>query len=260
MANANSNLFAHFAAQFASRADEPLLVTNDETVYSYADIDRESARLARFLGELGASPGDRVSAQVEKSPAALSLYLACLRGGFVFHPLNPAYQAAELEYFFSNAEPSIVVCDSRNADAITPLANAAGVAHLLTLDGHGHGTLIDQSRSVPTAPLLVHCAENDMAALLYSSGTTGMPKGIVLTHGNLVSNARSLVRAWAFTERDRLLHALPIFHVHGLFVGIGCVLLSGYFLFLGTAEFVNRPVARVWHFGLTLGLLTLLRR
>jgi malonyl-CoA/methylmalonyl-CoA synthetase len=223
----NGNLFAHFVDHFAAGADEPLLVTADEEVISYADIDRQSARLARFLGMLGAKPGDRVSAQIDKSPAALSLYLACLRGGFVFHPLNPAYQAAELEYFLGNAKPSVVVCDSRKADAIRPMAEAVGVAHLLTLDADGTGTLMDQSRDVATDPLIVHRSAADLAALLYSSGTTGVPKGIMLTHGNLLSNTQSLVQAWAFTGRDCLLHALPVFHVHGLFVGIGCVLLSG---------------------------------
>ena len=222
----NANLFAQFAQQFATHSTDVLLSTADGTNYLYEDIDHESARLARFLGELGTKPGDRVSVQVEKSPAALSLYLACLRGGFVFHPLNPGYQSGELEYFLGNAEPSVVVCDSAKEAAIAPLAKRAGVGQLLTLNGDGHGSLVEQSRDTSADPILFDSDTDDLAALLYSSGTTGVPKGIMLTHDNLFSNTQALVDAWGFTQEDRLLHALPVFHVHGLFVGIGCVLLS----------------------------------
>jgi malonyl-CoA/methylmalonyl-CoA synthetase len=204
-----------------------LLLTTSGRSYSYQDIDHASARLARFLTELGVRPGDRVSVQVEKSPAALSLYLACLRGGFVFHPLNPRYQPAELEYFLGNATPTVVVCDSNKKDVIRSLANQAGIEHVFTLDGDGTGSLIDESRGVSVEAILARREEDDMAALLYSSGTTGVPKGIMLTHANLLSNTESLLAAWEFNDQDRLLHALPIFHVHGLFVAIGCVLLSG---------------------------------
>ena len=223
----NSNLFAHFAGQFAKHASGELLATADGQSYSYQDIDDESARLARYLVELGIKTGDRVSVQVEKSPQALALYLACLRGGFVFHPLNPGYQSAELEYFLGNAEPTIVICDSDDESSIRALASQADIAHVLTLDAKGRGSLIDDSRATSADPVLVLRASDDLAALLYSSGTTGVPKGIMLTHGNLLSNTQSLLSAWEFSDRDRLLHALPIFHVHGLFVGIGCTLLSG---------------------------------
>jgi len=204
-----------------------LLLTDSDRSYTYRDIDLESACLANFLSELGIATGDRVSVQVDKSPAALALYLACLRGGFVFHPLNPGYQPAELEYFLDNAAPSIVVCDSRNEDVIRALASQSGIRHILTLDGDGSGSLIDKSRHVSSDPILVQRDGSDLAALLYSSGTTGVPKGIMLTHANLLSNTESLLEAWEFSDQDRLLHALPIFHVHGLFVAIGCVLLSG---------------------------------
>jgi malonyl-CoA/methylmalonyl-CoA synthetase len=203
------------------------LQTDSGQSYTYKDIDQESARLANFLIGLGIATGDRVSVQVDKSPAALALYLACLRGGFVFHPLNPGYQPAELEYFLDNAAPSIVVCDSGNEDVIRTLATQSGITHVLTLDGDGGGSLIDESRPASSDPILVQRDGDDLAALLYSSGTTGVPKGIMLTHGNLLSNTESLLQAWEFSEQDRLLHALPIFHVHGLFVAIGCVLLSG---------------------------------
>jgi len=225
--SSSGNLFAHFAAQFEARASKELLATADGRSYSYQDIDRESARLANFLAELGIEVGDRVSVQVEKSPQALALYLACLRGGFVFHPLNPGYQPAELEYFLDNAAPTIVICDSSDAGTIRGLAEQAGIKHLLTLDADGHGSLIENSRATPADAILVARSADDLAALLYSSGTTGVPKGIMLTHGNLLSNTQSLLTAWEFSDRDRLLHALPIFHVHGLFVGLGCTLLCG---------------------------------
>jgi malonyl-CoA/methylmalonyl-CoA synthetase len=204
-----------------------LLQTSSGRSYAYQDIDKESARLARFLTELGAQPGERISVQVTKSPTALSLYLACLRGGFIFHPLNPGYQPAELEYFLGNAAPAVVVCDSHKKDVIRTLSDQAGIEHVFTLDADGTGSLIDASRKVSADPILIPRDAGDMAALLYSSGTTGVPKGIMLTHGNLLSNTESLLAAWEFSDQDRLLHALPMFHVHGLFVAIGCVLLSG---------------------------------
>jgi malonyl-CoA/methylmalonyl-CoA synthetase len=204
-----------------------LLQTSSGRSYAYQDIDKESARLARFLTELGAQPGERISVQVTKSPTALSLYLACLRGGFIFHPLNPGYQPAELEYFLGNAAPAVVVCDSDKKDVIRTLSDQAGIEHVFTLDADGTGSLIDASRKVSADPILIPRDAGDMAALLYSSGTTGVPKGIMLTHGNLLSNTESLLAAWEFSDQDRLLHALPMFHVHGLFVAIGCVLLSG---------------------------------
>jgi malonyl-CoA/methylmalonyl-CoA synthetase len=157
----------------------------------------------------------------------LCLYLACLRAGMVFHPLNMAYKSGELEYFLGNAEPAIVVCDPGNADAIEPIAKSAGVGHLLTLDADGGGTLTDNASQLAATFDTVNREADDLAALLYSSGTTGRPKGIMLTHSNLLRNTEALVDAWGFTEKDRLLHALPIFHVHGLFVAIGCALLSG---------------------------------
>lgn len=223
----NANLYAHFAHQFAEHANDELLLTDSGRSYTYEDIDRESARLASFFVELGVQSGDRVSVQVAKSPAALSLYLACLRGGFVFHPLNPGYQSAELEYFLGDAAPTVVVCDSAKKDVIQSLADQAGIEHVFTLNGDGQGSLIDESQESSSEAILIAREEDDIAALLYSSGTTGVPKGIMLTHGNLLSNAEALVDAWGFSEDDRLLHALPVFHIHGLFVAINCVLLSG---------------------------------
>ena len=227
MSDDDFNLYTHFRPQFETRSDEELLCTGDGRSYSYADVDRLSSRYARCLGELGTGVGDRVSVQVDKSPEALCLYLACLRGGFVFHPLNMAYTAGELEYFLNNAEPSIVVCDPANEWAIKEIAADAGAAHVLTLDGDGNGSLADYATGAEPDFEVVPRDKDDLAALLYSSGTTGVPKGIMLTHSNLLRNTEALVAAWGFSPGDRLLHALPIFHVHGLFVAIGCVLLSG---------------------------------
>ena len=176
MSEQNFNLFARFAPQFAEHSADELLLTDSGVSYSYQDIDQESARLARFLTELGIGRGDRVSVQVGKSPAALALYLACLRGGFVYHPLNPGYQSAELEYFLGDATPSIVVCDSHDESRIRALADDAGIKHVLTLDANGNGSLIDVSRRTSAAPINVDRGPDDLAALLYSSGTTGVPK------------------------------------------------------------------------------------
>jgi malonyl-CoA/methylmalonyl-CoA synthetase len=221
------NLYTHFHEQFVNHADDELLCTEQDRSYTYSDIDKRSAQFARFLMDLGASPGDRISVQVEKSPESLCLYLACLRSGLVFHPLNMGYKRGELEYFLENAEPSVVICDARNEDTIRPIANAKGIDHLLTLNADGSGTLSDNANQSPADFAIVQRDKDDLAALLYSSGTTGVPKGIMLTHSNLLRNTEALVEAWGFTDADRLLHALPIFHVHGLFVAIGCVLLSG---------------------------------
>ncbi len=227
MSTENYNLYSHFRGQVTLHANKELLCTSDGRSYSYADIEERSARIARVLTDLGASAGDRVTVQVEKSPEALCLYLACLRAGLVFHPLNMAYTASELEYFLNNAEPALVVCDPKHLSAIRQIADSTGCDHVLTLDGDGNGSLAGLADEAASDFGVVARQKDDMAALLYSSGTTGVPKGIMLTHSNLLRNTEALVEAWGFTDADRLLHALPIFHVHGLFVAIGCVMLSG---------------------------------
>lgn len=227
MSDQDFNLYSHFQKQFAVQADKELLCDETNKSFRYSDIDRESARLASYLSDIGVTPGDRVTVQVEKSPEALCLYLACLRSGLAFHPLNTAFQATELEYFLRDADPAVVVYDPVREAMIRPLADAVSVRHMLTLDANGQGSLIEQSRGAADDFHTVARGKDDLAALLYSSGTTGLPKGIMLTHGNLLSNTEALVSVWEFTEHDRLLHALPIFHIHGLFIAIGCVLLSG---------------------------------
>ncbi|MDH4039370.1 MAG: malonyl-CoA synthase [Gammaproteobacteria bacterium] len=224
---ANHNLYCQFEAAFPEDLQATLLQTADGVRYCYADARRESARLANYLTGLGARPGDRVTAQVEKSPQVLWLYLACLRAGLVYHPLNTAYQASELEYFLGNAEPRIVVCTGQSETLFNSLAAAGGGTRVLTLDADGSGSLAAGALGCTDTFDTVVREADDLAALLYSSGTTGRPKGIMLSHANLASNGRTLVKIWGFTAADVLLHALPVFHVHGLFIATHCVLLSG---------------------------------
>jgi malonyl-CoA/methylmalonyl-CoA synthetase len=191
--------------------------------YTYGDLDRISAALGHCLQALGVQKGDRVAAQVEKSPQAVFLYLACLRIGAVYLPLNTGYTLRELDYFFGDAEPRVIVCDPAKASDIGGLAGARAV---VTLDAEGSGSLMDGATDwtdlEPAA-----CEPDDLAALLYTSGTTGRSKGAMLTHRNLVSNALALRETWGFTGADVLLHVLPIYHTHGLFVAINTVLLAG---------------------------------
>ena len=223
----NQNLYAHFQSVFSKAWDKTALTQTDGRVLSYADLEKGSAQLANSLMALGLMPGDRVSVQVEKSAEALMLYLASLRAGLVFHPLNTGYKANELEYFLGNAEPTVVVANQDSLSVFAPLCESLNIAHLFTLEADGTGTLMDLSASAADSHEVVTSGPDDMASLLYSSGTTGVPKGIMLSHRNLLSNAQSLVSMWGFTDDDVLLHALPIFHVHGLFVALGCVFLSG---------------------------------
>lgn len=200
------------------------LETGDGRVVTMGDVLGGSARLAHALLEAGVKPGDRVAVQVEKTPEALLLYLACVRAGAVFLPLNTAYTTTELAYFLSDAEPRVVVCDPARQEATLGIANGAVV---LTLDAKGQGSLITAMADHPSHFEDVTRGPEDLAAILYTSGTTGRSKGAMLSHENLASNARTLVECWRFTSQDVLLHALPIFHTHGLFVATNVVLISG---------------------------------
>jgi malonyl-CoA/methylmalonyl-CoA synthetase len=203
----------------------------DGRIYTYQDLLDVSARFANALAALGVQPGDRVAAQVEKSVEALMLYLACLRAGAVFLPLNTAYTAAEIGYFLEDAGPSLFVCDPARADELRPAAEAAS-AQLETLGiwtapEVSAGTLADRGLAAAPAFADVPRGPDDLAAILYTSGTTGRSKGAMLSHENLASNARVLKEHWRFTPDDVLLHALPIFHTHGLFVATNVTLLAG---------------------------------
>ncbi len=222
------SFFALIAQTFERFADKTVLENVDRgTTLGYGELDRMSARFARLMDELGLQKGDRVAVQVEKSPEALALYLACLRAGLVFLPMNPAYRSGEVEYMLRDAEPALFVCVPARVGELSAVAAGAGISHLLTLDAEGGGSLTERSRDLPEDFPPVDLAAGDYAAMLYTSGTTGRPKGAPLTHGNLASNARVLVESWGFTAEDVLLHALPIYHAHGLFVACHCVLLSG---------------------------------
>ncbi|MFO1431783.1 MAG: malonyl-CoA synthase [Candidatus Competibacteraceae bacterium] len=222
----NENLFELFRNRFPDNLDVPFIETMDGRIRTYREFEAESARFARLFSTQGIQPGDRVMVQVAKSPPVLFLYLACLRAGFIYLPLNTGYRQRELEYFFANAAPRVIVCDPENY-ALWRTLDPAGTCTIHTLDSQGQGTLIEQSRNqAPDFPV-VDCRADDIAAILYTSGTTGRPKGAMITHRNLASNGLALHRSWGWQPGDVLLHALPIYHAHGLFVACHCVLLNG---------------------------------
>lgn len=202
------------------------LTLKDGSGISYAGFLKLSARIAHAMAGAGIQPGDRVALQVKKSPEALAVYAAAVRMGAVFLPLNTAYTAAEVDYFVSDAGARLLICDGANVAALQPVADRAGAA-LLTLDADGSGTLAERAAGQPETYAPAQCGPDDLAAFLYTSGTTGRSKGAMLTHDNLLSNAEALVEAWQFSKRDVLLHALPIFHTHGLFVATNVILLAG---------------------------------
>ncbi|MGX5841742.1 malonate--CoA ligase [Mesorhizobium sp. ArgA1] len=219
----------HLFDAFRDRMPAPqrtLMETDDGRSIRYGDMLVRSARLAQALKHFGVRPGDRVAVQVEKSPECIFLYLACLRAGAVFLPLNTAYTLTELGYFFGDAEPRLVVCDPARAGDIAPLAQASG-AVTVTLGSNGEGSLTELAAQQATDFDDVAHGPDDLAAILYTSGTTGRSKGAMLSHENLASNARALVEQWRFTGDDVLIHALPIFHTHGLFVATNVTLMAG---------------------------------
>lgn len=223
---AQVNLYSVYRGRFP-RLSKTLLSTPAGDRYTYADAEEHSAQIANALVAMGLQRGDRVSVQVEKSPQVLWLYLGVIRAGMVFHPLNTAYTDEELRFFLADAGTSLLVCDSSRARVLQGVCHTLGVPHLLTLDADGGGTLAQVVRSRATQFDTAATSASEVAALVYSSGTTGRPKGIMLSHANLVENITVLVELWGFHREDCLLHALPVFHVHGLFVAIGCVLMSG---------------------------------
>jgi malonyl-CoA/methylmalonyl-CoA synthetase len=204
----------------------PFLLRPGQGPVSYGDFLALASRVAGVMAEHGIATGNRVAVQVKKSVEALAVYAACVRAGAVFLPLNPAYTPTEVEYFVTDAEAALLVCDPTSAAVLLPLAAKVG-AKLFTLGGDGAGSLIDAARGHGKASAVVPRGSEDLAAFLYTSGTTGRSKGAMLTQGNLLSNARTLVDAWRFTAEDVLLHALPIFHTHGLFVATNITLLAG---------------------------------
>ena len=219
----NANLYALLHGHVTERPEQPCLLLPGGPVIHYDDLDAWSARIAHVLVDAGCRSGDRVAVQVDKCWQVLALYLACLRAGLVYLPLNTGYLKDELAYFFGDAEPRVIVCRPESAALVAALRPQATV---LTL-APDEGTLLERARDAEAAFATVVSAPNDLAAILYTSGTTGRAKGAMLTHRNLASNALTLVEHWSFTRGDVLLHALPIYHVHGLFVACHCTLLSG---------------------------------
>jgi malonyl-CoA/methylmalonyl-CoA synthetase len=226
----NENLFDR-----AFRDADPkrlLIETADGRKITYGDAVALSGKFANALRTRGVVPGDRVAVQTEKAPEILIFYLACLRAGAVYLPLNTAYTLNELAYFIGDAEPKLVVADPEKRAGLAEIATRVG-ASVETMDAAGKGSLIDLAAGQPSDFATVERKGSDLAAILYTSGTTGRSKGAMLTHDNLVSNALALVESWRFTSDDVLLHALPIYHTHGLFVATNTVLFSrGSMIFL----------------------------
>jgi malonyl-CoA/methylmalonyl-CoA synthetase len=229
----NQNLYAALRGAFPAQLDTTAIETGDgePLAYTWRDLERGSAMIANLLASLELPAGTRVAVQTEKSVEALMLYLAVLRAGFVYLPLNTAYQSAEIEYFIGNAEPGVVVCSGKNFQWVSRIAFSAGTAHVFTLNEDRSGSLLQRAAFHSDAQTPVARRADDLAAILYTSGTTGRSKGAMLTHGNLLSNARVLKDYWGWRKAedggDVLIHALPIFHVHGLFVASHGALLNG---------------------------------
>ncbi len=228
----DANLFSCLTGRFpADPSARRFAVLPDGRTYSYADLDKVSARFANALVALGVAPGDRVAVQVEKSIEALMLYLGTLRAGAVFLPLNTAYTGAELAYFLGDAEPRVFVCDPGKAEGLRPVAEGAGARFetmgIYRSGAPAPGSMLELGLASAESFATVARRPDDLAAILYTSGTTGRSKGAMLSHDNLWSNALTLIDCWRFTADDVLLHALPIFHTHGLFTSSNTVMAAG---------------------------------
>ena len=229
------NLFAALRAAFPKDLDAVAIETDNGLLYSWRDLERATAMVANLLDALDLPEGSRVAVQVEKSVEAAILYLATLRAGLVFLPLNTAYQSAEIDYFIGNAEPAVVVCTPANFGWVSKIAFRAGVGHVFTLGDDRTGSLLQRAAHCSDVHRTADRSADDLAAILYTSGTTGRSKGAMLTHGNMLSNAQVLQDYWGWRGPglplqqggDVLIHALPIFHVHGLFVALHGALLNG---------------------------------
>ncbi|PJK27383.1 malonyl-CoA synthase [Minwuia thermotolerans] len=223
----DSNLVGKFIATSERSHDAIFLRTPSGKRLSYRDLWNDVAAYRAALDAHGVQSGDRVMVQVEKSPEAISLYLATLSAGAAFVPLNTGYTEAELRHFLTDAAPRLFIADPARRSDLTALARGCGVDRVETLGMDGSGSLPEAAATAPASLSIEPCGPDHIAAILYTSGTTGRPKGAMLTHRNLGANAEALCVAWEITGRDVLLHALPIFHAHGLFVAINTTLLAG---------------------------------
>ena len=206
--------------------DAPFLYLLDGQIITYRKFLVKSAKIANTLTEMGLKPGDCVAIQVEKSPEMLNIYAACAQAGLVFLPLNPSYTVDELKYFIENSEARLIICDQKNKKDLKIIAENLNI-FIETLNNNSTGSIIDKTNSVPEYFKTVARSKTDLAALLYTSGTTGKSKGAMLTQANLLSNGNVLMSEWQFSKNDVLLHALPLFHTHGLFVATNVILAAG---------------------------------
>jgi len=220
----SDNFYETLRARFAPRLGSTVLRVPGGPAWTYGDLDRRAAQMAGALAALGVEVGDRVLVQIDKSPDAIALYLACLRAGAVFLPLNTAYTPAEVGFFVDDAEPSLVVA---RPGTLAELGGPGGRTTRRTLGTDADGTFAEDTDHADPIEAIVDRRADDLAAMLYTSGTTGRSKGAMLTHANLESNALALHHIWGFGPDDVLLHTLPVFHVHGLFVALHCAMLGG---------------------------------
>ena len=217
----NTNFYAQIQPGLLA-ANTKSFIEADTGTITFSESERLSAQLANLIVSTGLQPGDRLLTRTPKSAMALMLYLACLRSGIIYVPVNPACTSDELNYFLADATPRLFVGDERHAEQ----ALEAGITHSFTLDENGQGSLVDAATAQPDTHSVANNAADDIAVMIYTSGTTGNPKGAMLSHGNLIANARTLYDTWGWSANDVLLHCLPIFHVHGLFVATHLALLG----------------------------------
>ncbi|MCC5903099.1 MAG: malonyl-CoA synthase [Halomonas sp.] len=223
----NNNLYMQFYPHFERQPDKVLIDTPSGKQYRYKDVIATSRKIATHLLALGIEPGDRVVVQVDKSPEMLMLYLASLQVGAVYLPLNTAYTESEVRYFLQDAEPKLYICRPEDMALAAQQAATCAVQHIESLGTQADGSLMEKLSDVEETTWVCELGPDDLAAILYTSGTTGRSKGAMLTHANLASNCLALTEAWHYSENDHLLHALPIFHTHGLFVACNVTLVNG---------------------------------
>lgn len=227
--SSDANLYGLLSSSFLGTPEAPCLILPDGSIISYRELHRQSAHYAHLLQECGLRKGDIVAAQVGKSPATLYLYLGTLRGGFTYLPLNPSYQPSEIAYFLGDSKPSVFVYRPQCLYS-KKLAEEANIQHVFELSDEGEGSLVVAAASQPDVHIPAPCSNEDIASIIYTSGTTGRSKGALLSHKNLATNAIAVAKYWGFgsTEQvDRVLHCLPVYHVHGLFFATHTALLTG---------------------------------
>ena len=223
----NANFFLSLQKGIQSALSSPCIEGPDFPLLSYSELEELTAQAANLLKSLGIKAGARVLVQTLKSPLGVAFYLACLRSGAIYVPLNTAYTTEELDYFIEDTGPDIFVCDPARREALEGLFLKHKISSILEIDASGQGSLLDQLKEFPQQHDVVQVDSDDTAVILYTSGTTGKPKGAMLSHGNLDSNSQALFKIWGWQNDDVLIHALPIFHIHGLFVALHLSLLGG---------------------------------